>query len=78
MRGDDELSEIDISVTNTEYLNQTMNDVEEFLRTRRDLDEGEKNNFTLTSFLESLETINTITSLLTTLIAGISSISLVQ
>ncbi len=77
IRGDEELAEIDVSVEDTQYLNQTMSEVELFLRERRDLDEGEDNNFTLTSFEESLETVNTVTTLLTSLIAGISSISLV-
>lgn len=77
IRGDDELAEIDISVENTDFLNQTMNDVELFLRNRKNIDDDEDNNFTLTSFQESLDTINTVTGLLTTLIAGISSISLV-
>lgn len=77
IRGDEELAEIDISVTNTDYLNQTMQDVEFFMRDRKNIDEDEDSNFTLTSFQESLDTVNTITGLLTTLIAGISSISLV-
>src|SRR5690606_27954462 len=77
IRGDEELVEIDVSVEDTQYLNQTMAEVEQFLRERRDLDDEDDNNFTLTSFEESLETVNTVTNLLTTLIAGISSISLV-
>ncbi len=77
IRGDKELAEIDISVEDTSYLNQTMQDVEFFMRERKNIDDDEDNNFTLTSFQESLDTVNTITGLLTTLIAGISSISLV-
>ncbi len=77
IRGDEELAEIDISVEDTNYLNQTMQDVEFFMRERRNIDDDEDSNFTLTSFQESLDTVNTITGLLTTLIAGISSISLI-
>lgn len=77
IRGDDELAEIDVMVKDTTYLNQTMLDVEILMRDRKDIHEDEDNNFTLTSFEESLNTVNTITGLLTTLIAGISSISLV-
>ncbi|HRN69709.1 MAG TPA: ABC transporter permease [Candidatus Woesebacteria bacterium] len=77
IRGDDELAEIDISVANTDYMNQTMQEVESFLRDRKGIAVDEENTFTLTSFEESLDTVNTVTTLLTTLIAGISSISLV-
>ncbi|MFA9289393.1 MAG: ABC transporter permease [Weeksellaceae bacterium] len=77
IRGDDELFEIDVSVANTDYINQTMDDVEVLLRDARDLEEGTDNDFNMTSFIDSLETINSITSLLTALIAGISSISLI-
>lgn len=77
IRGDEELAEIDVSVENTDFLNQTMSDVEYFLRERKNIEDGEDNSFTLTSFQESLDTVNTITGLLTTLIAGISSISLI-
>lgn len=77
IRGDDDLAEIDISVEDTNYLNQTMQDVEFFMRERKNIDDDEDSNFTLTSFQESLDTVNTVTGLLTTLIAGISSISLI-
>jgi len=77
IKGDDELWEIDVSVKDMNYLNQTMDDVQSFLRERRGLSEGETSNFNMVSLKDSLDTINTITSLLTLLIAGISSISLV-
>ena len=77
IRGDDDLAEIDVSVKTTDYMNQTMEEVETVLRDYRNIDDGEESTFNMTSFTESLETVNTITSLLTTLIAGISSISLV-
>lgn len=75
--GSDELWEIDISVNNILYLNQTMDDVTHFLRDRRGLADGEENDFNLISLKDSLDTIQTITNLLTLLIAGISSVSLV-
>ena len=77
IKGDDELWEIDVSVKDMNFLNQTMNDVESFLRERRGLSDGETSNFNMVSLKDSLDTINTITSMLTLLIAGISSISLV-
>jgi len=77
IRGDNELVEIDVSVFNTDYINQTMDDVEVFLRDRRNIGKGEDSDFNMTSFLESLSIVNTVTTLLTTLIAGVSSISLI-
>lgn len=75
--GDDSLQEIDVSVKDEALINQTIEDVEAFMRDRRDLEEGEDNTFSVQSFLDVLSTVQTITSLLTTLIAGISGISLV-
>ena len=75
--GDDAISEIDISVVDENQLNQTMDDVEAFLRDRRDIEEGEDSDFVITSFKDSLEVIQTITTLLTAMIAGISGISLI-
>ncbi len=77
IKGDDELWEIDVSVKDMNYLNQTMDDVEAFMRERRGLGEGEVNDFNLTSLKDSLDVINTVTNMLTLLIAGISSISLI-
>ena len=71
------LQEIDISVHDQEAINQTMDDVEEILRDRHDLDEGDQNDFQIASAQDILTTVETITSLLTTMIAGISGISLV-
>jgi putative ABC transport system permease protein len=71
------LWEIDISVKNEDYINETIADVEEFMRNRHNLADGEENDFNIHSFLDVLGTVQTITTLLTTLIAGISSISLV-
>jgi len=74
--GDDALTEIDISVYNTEYMNETMDEVEFVLRDSRDIDEGEDSDFFMVSMEESLGTITTITDLLTAMIAGISAVSL--
>lgn len=75
--GDHALAEIDISVHDENQLNQTIEDVEAFLRDQRDLSGDDENDFTITSFKDSLATVQTITNLLTAMIAGISSISLI-
>jgi len=77
IRGNDDLVEIDISVKNTNMIDETMDEVEIFLRDRRGIKEGQDSDFNLISFKESLSIIETITGLLTVLIAGVSSISLV-
>jgi len=76
IEGNDELTEIDISVKNTNLLNETMDEVEIVLRDHRNIDDDEEIDFGLTSFTAALETFSTITTLLTVFIAGISSISL--
>lgn len=75
--GVDKLTEIDISVKDQNQIDQTIEDVESFMRDRRDLDVGDENDFTIQSFVDILESVQTITGLLTILIAAISSISLV-
>jgi len=75
--GDDALTELDISVYDESQLDQTVEDVEAFMRDRRNLSEGDDNDFTITSFKDSLEVVQTITTLLTALITGISAISLI-
>lgn len=77
IRGDDDLVEIDFSVTNTNLIDETMNDIELFFKDRRGIKEGEENDFTLISFKQSLNIIETVTGLLTALIAGVSAISLI-
>ncbi len=76
IRGDDDLAEIDISVADTDMIEETMDDVKIFLRDRRSIAQGEDDDFTMVSFKESLSIIETVTGLLTTLIAGVSAISL--
>ena len=74
--GDDSLIEIDISVNNTDYINETMDEVEFVLRDSRDIEDGEDSDFNMMSMEKSLATITSITDLLTAAIAGISAISL--
>ena len=74
--GEESLVEIDIGVFDTDLLNETMDEVELVLQDYRGIEEGEDNDFFMTSFLESLDTVTKITDLLTALIAGISAISL--
>ena len=74
--GNDEIAEINISVHNTNLLNETMDEVELVLRDHRNINEDEESDFALTSFTAALDTFGTITTLLTVFIAGISAISL--
>jgi len=75
--GKDVLQEIDVSVKDVSSLNQTMQDIEDLLRERHNLKEGEKNDFQMSSAKDIISTVQTITSLLTTLVAAISGISLI-
>jgi len=75
--GKEYIQEIDISVKDTETINQTITDVETLLRDRHNLKEGEDNDFITQSFQDMLSTVQTITNLLTVMVAAISAISLV-
>jgi putative ABC transport system permease protein len=75
--GTDEIAEIDISVKNTDLLNETMDEVEMVLRDHRHIGDNEENDFILQSFTAALDTFETITTLLTLFITGISSVSLI-
>lgn len=75
--GEERLQEIDISVHDSEAMNQTIDDVEALLRDRHELDEDEENDFQITSSQDIISTVSSITGLLTAMIAGISGISLV-
>lgn len=75
--GEDELFQIVIRVENETLLNQTVADVDEFLREYRGIDPDEDADFFIQSFEETLVTIQTVTNLLTAMIVGISGISLV-
>ncbi len=75
--GEEQIQEIDVSVHDTNLINQTIDDVEALLRERHDLDDDEENDFRIASAQDILTTVETITSLLTLMIAAISGISLV-
>lgn len=71
------LQEIDISVYDTDLINQTIEDVSVVMRDRHNIDEGEDDDFIIQSFQDALATVQTITTLLTAVVAAISGISLV-
>jgi putative ABC transport system permease protein len=75
--GEERIQEINVSVHDTDLINQTISDVEILLRDRHDLDEADENDFRISSAEDILSTVETITSLLTLMIAAISGISLV-
>ncbi len=75
--GEERLQEIDISVYDQDSINQTIKDVEDLLRDRHDLKEGDENDFQISSAKDILSTVQTITGLLTAMIVAISGISLV-
>ncbi|MDH5533461.1 MAG: ABC transporter permease [Candidatus Pacebacteria bacterium] len=75
--GNDEIIEIDISVVNENLIDQTIEDVEIFLRDHRGIEGEEKSDFFMQSFKDALSTIQTVTNLLTLAIAAISGISLI-
>lgn len=77
LTGTDNIQEIDVSVYDTNQINQTIEDVEVLLRDRHDIDEGEEDDFQIQSAQDILTTVQTITGLLTTMIAAISGISLI-
>ncbi|HLB61006.1 MAG TPA: ABC transporter permease [Patescibacteria group bacterium] len=75
--GEERLQEIDISVHDSNTINQTIADVEALLRDRHNLDEDDENDFQIQSAKDILSTVETITSLLTAMIVAISGISLI-
>lgn len=75
--GEENIMEIDVSVYDENQIKQTMEDVEVLLRDRHNIEEGDPNDFQMTSAQDILTTVQTITGLLTTMIAAISGISLV-
>ncbi len=77
MEGNAYIREIDISVKNTDLMNETINQVSDLLRDRHNLKEGEENDFITSSAEDAMSTIRTITNVLTMIIVAISSISLV-
>jgi len=77
LTGVDQLFEIVVSVDNEDLTQQTMVDVEAFLRDYRNIKPDEDADFFTQSFKDTLDTIRTITNLLTIMITSISAISLV-
>lgn len=75
--GREYIQEIDISVKDTDTMNQTIEDVELLLRDRHNIREGEDDDFITQSFQDMLSTTQSITNLLTVMVAAISAISLV-
>jgi putative ABC transport system permease protein len=75
--GGDRIQEIDVIVNDPDLINQTIEDIEILLRDRHNIDEGEDDDFVVSSFQDVLSTVQTITNLLTLMVAGISAISLV-
>jgi putative ABC transport system permease protein len=75
--GREQIQEIDVSVYDQDSINQTIDDVEQLLRDRHNLDENDENDFRIASAQDILDTVQTITGLLALMIAGISGISLI-
>jgi len=75
--GTDEIVEIDISVKDENLINQTIEDVEIFLRDHRGIEDDEPSDFYIQNFKDALSTIQTVTNLLTLMVAAISGISLI-
>lgn len=75
--GQELIQEIDVSVHDTNQINQTMEDVTAILREQHNLEEDEENDFQIQSAQDILGTVQTITGLLTAMIAAISGISLI-
>lgn len=77
MEGNLHIREIDISVKNTNLMNETMMQVTNLLRDRHNLKENEENDFITASATDALSTVQTITNVLTLIISAIGAISLV-
>ena len=75
--GGNKIMEIDVSVYDSNQINQTIEDVTVFLRDRHNLEEGDEDDFIIQSFQDILSTVQTITNLLTLMVAAISAISLI-
>jgi putative ABC transport system permease protein len=75
--GSSHIREVDIAVYDTELMNETINQVTDFLRDRHNLQEGEENDFIVASATDALSIVETVTTMLTLIIVAISAISLV-
>ncbi len=77
MEGSPYIREIDISVHNTDLMNETIEQVSALLRDRHNLKANEENDFITSSADDALTTVRTITNMLTLMISAIGAISLV-
>lgn len=77
LEGNPYIREIDVSVKNTDLMNDTINQVSELLRDRHNLKENEENDFITASTTDALTTVQTITNMLTLIVSAIGSISLI-
>ena len=77
VEGQVDIGEIDVSVVNQDLMNETINQVENLLRDRHNLDIEDENDFRIASATDIISTVQTITGLLTLVIAAISGISLI-
>src|SRR3989338_5492767 len=65
-----------IQVNNSDLVDDTINKISLFLRDRHNLEPSQKNDFSIQSSKDLLNTLGTVTGLLTGLLAGIAGISL--
>jgi putative ABC transport system permease protein len=77
IEGSVNINEVDISVKNTDLINETMESVKALLRDRHNLKEKENDDFIMSSATDAISTVQTITNLLTLVVGAISAISLV-
>ncbi|HET9947064.1 MAG TPA: ABC transporter permease [Patescibacteria group bacterium] len=77
MGGHPYIREIDVSVKDTNLMNETIGQVTDLLRDRHNLKANEENDFITASATDALSTVQTITNVLTLIISAIGAISLV-
>lgn len=74
--GSSRIREVDVSVKDTNLMNETIAQVTDLMRERHNLKPGEENDFIVASATDSLAVVRTITNTLTLIIVAISAISL--
>lgn len=77
MEGNLRIREVEISVKDTNLMNETINQVTALLRDRHNLKANDENDFITASATDALSTVETITNILTLIISAIGAISLV-
>ena len=75
--GKDSLNLIMLKAKDPEIINDTVDEINQLLDSRHDIQPGEVRDFTVSSSQEALQTLGTITGILTGILAGIAGISLV-